>query len=286
MKKFYFFLVALVLGVMSASAIDYYLIGGFQKPNAWTLKDPSCLFEAQGDGTYVLDYEGSLTSGFKINDGTWSNDAANFGSNGSKLALGEPYNYGVGGSTSDISLVDGVVDNPHIVLDTNAGTLTITGQQAEVTITYDIWGNLPDAAEAWSATTLTNTEGNLWVAENVVVTETSDFGIRELTNGSQSNWIWATGNNEITGVGSFACGVQAETQGINFTIVPGTWNFSFDVASMTLTVTSKTDGVEGIEVEENVAPVYYNLQGVRVAEPTNGLYIVVRGDKVAKEIVK
>ena len=26
--------------------------------------------------------------------------------------------------------------------------------------------------------------------------------------------------------------------------------------------------------------------GVRVAEPTNGLYIVVRGDKVAKELVK
>ena len=55
---------------------------------------------------------------------------------------------------------------------------------------------------------------------------------------------------------------------------------------MELVVTSGTDAVEGIEVEENVAPVYYNLQGVRVAEPTNGLYIVVRGDKVAKELVK
>ena len=35
---------------------------------------------------------------------------------------------------------------------------------------------------------------------------------------------------------------------------------------------------------ENAAPVYYNLQGVRVEEPANGLYIVRRGDKVAKEI--
>ncbi len=286
MKKFYFFLVALVLGVMSASAIDYYLIGGFQKPNVWTLKDPACLFEAQGDGTYVLDYEGQLTSGFKINDGTWSNDAANFGSNGTKLALGTPYNYGVGGSTSDISLEEGVVDNPHLVLDTNNGTLTITGQQAEVKITYDIWGNLPDQAEAWSATTLTNVEGDIWVAKDVNVTAQSDFGIRELTNGSQSNWIWATGNNEISGIGTFACGIQAESDGVNFSIAPGKWTLSFNAATMELVVTSGTDAVEGIEVEENVAPVYYNLQGVRVAEPTNGLYIVVRGDKVAKELVK
>lgn len=286
MKKFYFFLVALVLGVMSASAIDYYLIGGFQKPDAWTLKDPACLFEAQGDGTYVLDYEGQLTSGFKINDGTWG-DAANFGSNGTKLALGTPYNYGVGSSTSDISLEEGVVDNPHLVLDTNNGTLTITGQQAEVKITYDLWGNLPDQAEAWSSTTLTNVEGDVWVAKDVNVTAQSDFGIRELTNGSQSNWIWATGANEISSVGTFACGIQAEApNGINFTIAPGKWTLSFNAATMELVVTSGTGAVEGIEVEENVAPVYYNLQGVRVAEPTNGLYIVVRGDKVAKELVK
>lgn len=284
MKKFYFFLVALVLGVMSASAIDYYLIGGF---NGWTTSDASCKFEAQGDGTYVLDYEGQLTSGFKINDGTWSNDAANFGSNGSKLALGEPYKYQVGGSSSDISLADGVVDNPHLVLDTNNGTLTITGQQAEVKITYDIWGNLPDKADVWSATPFVNVEGNIWVAKEVNVTAQSDFGIRELTNGSQSNWIWgAIGNNEISSVGTFACGIQAESAGVNFTIAPGKWDLSFNAATMELTVTSGTNAVEGIEVEENAAPVYYNLQGVRVAEPTNGLYIVVRGDKVAKELVK
>ena len=53
----------------------------------------------------------------------------------------------------------------------------------------------------------------------------------------------------------------------------------------TLTITTSS-AVEGVEVEENVAPVYYNLQGVRVDAPANGLYIVVRGNKVAKELVK
>lgn len=45
-------------------------------------------------------------------------------------------------------------------------------------------------------------------------------------------------------------------------------------------------GVANIESEENVAPVYYNLQGVRVANPQNGLYIQVKGGKSSKVLVK
>ena len=46
-------------------------------------------------------------------------------------------------------------------------------------------------------------------------------------------------------------------------------------------------GVEGVAAEgEEAAPVYYNLQGDKVENPNEGLYIVVRGGKVAKEIVK
>ncbi len=44
--------------------------------------------------------------------------------------------------------------------------------------------------------------------------------------------------------------------------------------------------VEGIEVDNNAAAVYYNLQGVRVANPENGLFIVVKGGKATKAIVK
>jgi hypothetical protein len=46
-------------------------------------------------------------------------------------------------------------------------------------------------------------------------------------------------------------------------------------------------GVEGIEADtfEGEAT-YYNLQGVKVANPENGLYIVKRGNKVSKEIIR
>lgn len=50
---------------------------------------------------------------------------------------------------------------------------------------------------------------------------------------------------------------------------------------------SKTQGVNDvIAADAEVAPVYYNLQGVRVANPANGLYIKVVGEKASKVLVK
>ena len=47
------------------------------------------------------------------------------------------------------------------------------------------------------------------------------------------------------------------------------------------------DGIEDIVVDEvEGAAKYYNLQGVEIANPENGLYIVKRGNKVSKELVK
>lgn len=46
-------------------------------------------------------------------------------------------------------------------------------------------------------------------------------------------------------------------------------------------------GIEAVAAESDDAPVeYYNLQGVRVMEPSNGLYIRRQGTKVTKVIVK
>lgn len=49
-----------------------------------------------------------------------------------------------------------------------------------------------------------------------------------------------------------------------------------------------TTGVEAVTAEDaaDVPAVYYNLQGVEVKNPANGIYIVRRGNKVTKEIVR
>ena len=61
-----------------------------------------------------------------------------------------------------------------------------------------------------------------------------------------------------------------------------------DMPDVPITVTFngevKTDGISDIEIDSNTAPVYYNLQGVRVANPENGLFIEVRGNKAVKVI--
>lgn len=44
--------------------------------------------------------------------------------------------------------------------------------------------------------------------------------------------------------------------------------------------------VSEIEAEANDEAVYYNLQGVKVAEPENGLYIKVQGNKATKVLIR
>lgn len=48
----------------------------------------------------------------------------------------------------------------------------------------------------------------------------------------------------------------------------------------------KSSGVAEIEAEAAGEAVYYNLQGVKVAEPENGLYIKVQGNKATKVLVR
>ena len=65
----------------------------------------------------------------------------------------------------------------------------------------------------------------------------------------------------------------------------GEYFINVDYEKMTVTVSSESAGVESIGVE-NTPAVYYNLQGVEVANPQNGLYIVKQGNKVSKQLIK
>ncbi len=49
---------------------------------------------------------------------------------------------------------------------------------------------------------------------------------------------------------------------------------------------SKNSGVDNVEVDNNVPVVYYNLQGVEVSNPENGIFIRRQGNSVSKVYVK
>lgn len=46
------------------------------------------------------------------------------------------------------------------------------------------------------------------------------------------------------------------------------------------------DGVASTILDENAAAEYYNLQGIRIANPENGIYIVRKGDKTSKVLIR
>ena len=62
------------------------------------------------------------------------------------------------------------------------------------------------------------------------------------------------------------------------------YKVTIDLNANTITISEST-AVEGIEIEEGEA-VYYNLQGVKVANPENGVFIKVQGNKASKVLVK
>lgn len=85
-------------------------------------------------------------------------------------------------------------------------------------------------------------------------------------NGNNATWI-PDENVQIENIGFIATGTtRINTITVNYAKGAGI-----------------TTGVDSIDAED-VAPVYYNLQGVRVDNPEKGLYIVVKGNKASKVI--
>lgn len=66
-------------------------------------------------------------------------------------------------------------------------------------------------------------------------------------------------------------------------IAAGTYRFTVDFSAMTVTASDPASIFSPETDPSSAAPVYYNLQGVRVENPAPGLYIVVRGSRVTKE---
>lgn len=58
------------------------------------------------------------------------------------------------------------------------------------------------------------------------------------------------------------------------------------IGPSTLEIKLPHAGVDVISIDENAAKEYFNLQGMRVENPTNGLYIVRQGSKATKQLVK
>ncbi len=60
-----------------------------------------------------------------------------------------------------------------------------------------------------------------------------------------------------------------------------------DTATDFALYTNDAAGIDDITVDNSDAPVeYYNLQGVKVTNPANGLFIVRQGNSISKQIIR
>lgn len=68
-----------------------------------------------------------------------------------------------------------------------------------------------------------------------------------------------------------------------FTISNGSETMTFNIV---FDYDSTEGAVNDINIDNNATAEYYNLQGIRVANPEKGIYIVRRGNKISKEFVR
>lgn len=260
---------------------DYYLIGEI---NNWTNSMPEYKFTPAGNGEFVFDCDGILTE-FKITDGTWDAAGVYGGDNlfSGHITVRMIESLIQPGTNLKFGDFTGV-KNAHIVFNPSERTLVVTGDEVKISYTYEIWGNFPAGGDEWAAIGMrSDNNDGLWIAKNVVAENECQFLLRQMReDGKILFWGHSTDGALITEPGTYVVGWQD----YNFSIAPGTWDLMYDERTGMLTVSAASGSVDGIEADDNVAPVYYNLQGVRVDNPASGLYIVVRGSKTTKEYIK
>lgn len=120
------------------------------------------------------------------------------------------------------------------------------------------------------------TTGNLAIDDIVITTSSAGAAVLPDYNGVSTN-------------GATSMRVDKLPEGKNqfrYTVVAVSGDMKKSAPSNPVDVELTTAGIEGIEVDDANAPVeYYNLQGIRVDNPVNGIYIRRQGSRVEK-IVK
>ena len=293
MKKFYTLAAAAVLA-MGASAQTLYLCGQGEGL-AWT---PDAPMEVALDGDNYTVTIKNLSS-FKISTakGTWDE----FNAGAVTCALTEDKL----GTAIELTAGDGNINTPWegeytLVVNKEVTTLTATTTTEKPSGFPKIYlrGEMNEwgAPDAWQMET---SDGIVfWFdcqGETVIPNGTKfkiadagwanyNYGAGDAITPFEEALVWNAGGDD---------GVMATDDGESYT---GTIKAEIPTPGEAAMVTvfptivehgnGGTGAVDNVEISDNAAAEYYNLQGVRVANPENGLYIVRRGAKTTKVLVK
>lgn len=247
-------------------AVNYYAVGGFQ---GWNVEQPAEFTFA--DGVYTLVAEKASTMKISTLAGNWDDF------NSATIAPS-------GDAAEDGSIPFEVKENYEFVLDYEANW-TVTIDPSKQTIKFVTNDARPEAdiyvrggmngwgtEDAWKFTT---TDGNKYTLANVSIDAATEFKIADAS--------WGTINYGASDPVALNTPVVLEYNGGNIKLAESVENGTlvFNLSDKTLTV--YTPDAVGIISSDNQPAVYYNLQGVKVANPVEGnIYIVKKGTKVSK----
>lgn len=244
----------------------------------WTDSDEIMLTKT---GTDTYEWTGDINGEFKFRaDNKWGNELTGAGN----ITANGTYNLSSGSANMTM-----YADNVTIVLHPNAQTMVVSGIAAGEVV-------LPEAFYI-----LGQVNGQGWAPDNAIAMEKTATGFEasftlgnagegkgyfSFTESTASDWDklgqrWgATSGNYELKSGDSASIVEGE----NAFVAPADTNLhiTLDWASKTFTV-DIASGVASVEAADGEA-VYFNMQGVRVANPENGLYIRVKNGKAVKVV--
>lgn len=81
--------------------------------------------------------------------------------------------------------------------------------------------------------------------------------------------------------------LENRLENVYFGYSEGQWTVYVDLVKMELWATNEVSGIENVTIGNDTPAVYYNLQGIQVANPVSGnLYIKRQGNDVKKVLVK
>ena len=170
-------------------------------------------------------------------------------------------------------------------VNTNTMILTVTEKgSTEKVYSYGLKGQLDGLTDNdWKEYTMTQVgeDADKWEMKYTPTVSGGQFGMMQLINGSQSDWYSAGVAFDADMTSAALTGEPAGNCTFDFP-ANKEYVFTFTVSTKTLSIVPAEEGsVEGIVAEEGT-PVFYNLQGVEVANPENGLFIKVVNGKAVK----
>ncbi len=279
-------------GVTAAAQTSVYATGNFTGiPASWDPENPVELTYA--DGVYTLDLTGAKQGQmFKLSTakGDWTTfNASCFGvaadNTTATLMPNVATTWAVGNLGNNAIPASG---DFKLVVDLDAKTMTLVGEGTTTDI-FDIY--LRGDVNSWNADE----------AYKFKYTGVSSFGEQMyeliLTDGlagefkiADSSWSEVNyGADATIAIDSTTEVFYNSSANLKSTIAESiklTFYHNLDKTKSSWLKVDKHEGVSDITVDDAAAATYYNLQGIRVAEPSNGLYIKAAGNTVTKVYVK